>query len=314
MMNIVEAYIKFKKQLIIFISGLPACGKLKLAKKIKKDFNLKLLNQFDYYRKDYNVKTTLQDGTILINWYTDLAIDWTKLNEDIDKYKKDGIIVVGFSLPEDKFSQDIDFHLHLNIPKQLCMEKRKEFIEKNKDKNKYKEEFSLIGSVTEKLRMNQLIFPYYLESMKKSKINKFINIATMSDDEVYDTAFKYLIDFIEDFLYPETTVSTNSNTPKVSKVTKEQYKGSKKTDSSSLSFSGELLNKPKYSYDQDLDMITELTDKELDVDIGDGPIKLIPIDELQEELENVEEMEVEDYEYQESLENQDNQNNQLNSE
>ena len=308
-MNIVEAYIKFKNQLIIFISGLPACGKLKLAKKVKRDFNLKLLNQFDYYRKDYNVKTTLQDGTILINWYTDLAIDWIKLNEDIDKYKKDGITVVGFSLPEDKFDKkDIDFHLHLNIPKQLCMEKRKDFVEKNKDKDKYKEEFSLIGTVTEKLRMNQLIFPYYLESMKKSKINKFINIATMSDDEVYDTAFKYLIDFIEDYLYPEDTAS-NSNTPKVTKIKKNI---NIKTESSSLSFSGELLNRPKYSYDKDPDMITELTDKsDVDVDIGDGPIKFIPIDELQEELENVEEMEVEDYEYQE---NQDNQNNQLNSE
>jgi len=308
-MNIVEAYIKFKNQLIIFISGLPACGKLKLAKKVKRDFNLKLLNQFDYYRKDYNVKTTLQDGTILINWYTDSAIDWTKLNEDIDKYKKDGVIVVGFSLPEDKFDKkDIDFHLHLNIPKQLCMEKRKDFVEKNKDKDKYKEEFSLIGTVTEKLRMNQLIFPYYLESMKKSKINKFINIATMSDDEVYDTAFKYLIDFIEDYLYPEDTAS-NSNTPKVTKIKKNI---NIKTESSSLSFSGELLNRPKYSYDKDPDMITELTDKsDVDVDIGDGPIKFIPIDELQEELENVEEMEVEDYEYQE---NQDNQNNQLNSE
>ncbi|ARF09549.1 uridine kinase [Indivirus ILV1] len=287
-MNIIEAYIKFKEQLIIFISGLPACGKLKLAKKIRRDFKLKLINEFDYYNKDYNVTTKLHDGTELINWYTDDAINWDKLNADIDDSKKDGVIVVGFALPEDKIKVDVDYHLHVNIAKQLCMEKRKEFVEKHKDK--YKEEFSIIGTQTEKLKMNQLIYPYYLESTKKSKINKFINITNMTDDEVYDKAFEYLIDFIEDFLYPEDSTSI---TPKVTQESKKTFKSGPKTETSSLSFSGELLTKPRYSYDKNLDMISELSDPD-EFKKGDGPIKFIPENEwLQAEEEIVEAIEEE---------------------
>ena len=113
-MNIVEAYIKFKGQLIIFISGLPACGKMRLAKTIHKDFNLKLIDQFNYYKEDYNVTTQLKDGTTLINWYTDDAIDWSHLNEDIEKFKTEGLIVVGFSLPDDRVTLKPDYHIHLN--------------------------------------------------------------------------------------------------------------------------------------------------------------------------------------------------------
>lgn len=294
-MNIVEAYIKFKGQLIIFISGLPACGKLKLARKVKRDFKLKLINEFDYYKKDYNTTIKLPDGTELVNWYTDNAIDWDNLNADIEKYKNEGVIVVGFSLPENRINKNlnVDYHIHLNIAKQVCMEKRKTFLEKNKDK--YKEEFDIIGTSTEKLKMNQLIYPYYLESTKKSKVDKFINITTMTDDEVYDIAFKHLIDFIEDFLYPEDTET--SVTPKVTKISKKQFDGPK-TESSSISFSGELLDRPQYSYDKDLNMVSELSESK-EFEKGDGPIKFVPMDEwtqVEEDIVEAIENELDEYE------------------
>ena len=43
-MNILEAYIKYNGQLIIFISGLTGCGKTKLAKKLAFDYKCKILN------------------------------------------------------------------------------------------------------------------------------------------------------------------------------------------------------------------------------------------------------------------------------
>ena len=278
-MNIIEAYIKYKGQLIILISGLPACGKLNLAKTIHKDFNLKLINQFDYYKKGYNKTITLHDGTTLINWYTDDAVDWEKLNKDIDENKDNGIIVVGFSLPADKITSNVDFHIHLNISKQACMDKRKAHVEKHKDK--HPQEYKILGTPLEKLKMNKLIFPYYLESVKKSKIQKFINMMDKSDAEIYDIAFNYIIDFIEDYLYPDSTQSnTTEKTPKVTKITKKPYT---QTEPESISMTGELLDKPEYLYDKELDMVTELSDPEdYDAEKGEGPIAFVDEEELEQ--------------------------------
>ena len=202
-MNIVEAYIKFKGQLLIFISGLPGCGKLELAKNISEDFKLKIIDQYNYYIQNYSETIKLPDGTEVINWYTDDAIDWDKFNQDIDEMKGDGLIVIGISFPEDKITSKPDYHIHLNISKQACVERRKMFLEKHKDDEKYTEDYNLMGSVVEKLKMNQLIFPYYLESIKKAKINKFLNINEMNNDAVYDAAFDALIDMIKKYLKQE---------------------------------------------------------------------------------------------------------------
>ena len=209
-MNIIEAYIKFKGQLLIFISGLPGCGKLELAKNISEDFKLKIIDQYNYYIQDYSFTTKLPDGTEVVNWYTDDAIDWDRFNQDIKAMKGDGLLVIGISFPEDKIESKPDYHIHLNISKQACVERRKMFLEKHKDEENYGEDYKLIGSVTEKLKMNQLIFPYYLESIKKAKINKFININEMNNDVVYDTAFDALIDMIKKYLKQDNGQSNKS--------------------------------------------------------------------------------------------------------
>ena len=124
--------------------------------------------------------------------------------------KGDGLLVIGISFPEDKIESKPDYHIHLNISKQACVERRKMFLEKHKDEENYGEDYKLIGSVTEKLKMNQLIFPYYLESIKKAKINKFININEMNNDVVYDTAFDALIDMIKKYLKQDNGQSNKS--------------------------------------------------------------------------------------------------------
>jgi uridine kinase len=279
-MNIVEAYIKYKGQLIILVSGLPGCGKLSLAKNIAHGLNLKLLDQVDYYKKVYDVKSTLPDGTNVINWYSDDAIDWELLNSDITKFKKEGIIVAGMSLPDDKLINKADFHIHLNVPKQVCVEKRREFLDKNKEK--YSQEYNIINTPTEKLIMNQLIFPYYVDTTKKAKINKFINAIDMTDEEIYDDAFDKIINMISEFLYPTTSQSIQSEstkTPKVSHVSKISS-DKPNVESDSLSASFELLDKPKYAYDKEseMDMVSSLSDSEGYDRKGDGPIKFVLVD------------------------------------
>ena len=255
-MNIVEAYIKFNGQLIILVSGLSGCGKLALAKNIARDLKIKLLDQHNYYKKDYNVVTSLPDGTKIINWYTDDAVEWDKFNDDVNKLKQEGIVVVGMSFSGTKLNFEPDYHIHLNISKQLCLEKRKEFLEKHKDE--YVDEYKVINTPTEKLIMNQFIFPYDLESTKNSKVNKFININELSDDQVYDVVFDVLKDFIQRWLdnYNKSTETMDNRTPKVSKVSKNV------TTDSTISASIELLDEPQYLYDRSSDMFEEYLDKE----------------------------------------------------
>jgi hypothetical protein len=253
-MNIVEAYIKFNGQLIILISGLSGCGKLALAKNISRDFKIKLLDQHNYYKKDYNVVTSLPDGTKIINWYTDDAIDWEKFNGDINNNKKDGVVVIGMSFPIDKLKFDPDYHVHLNINKQLCLEKRKEFLEKHKEE--YADEYKIINTPTEKLIMNQFIFPYDIESNKNSKINKFVNINNLSDDQVYDIVYDLLKDFIQKYLnHHDATTEAGAKTPKVSKVSRQD-------SSDTISASIELLDEPQYLYDRNSDMFEEYSDED----------------------------------------------------
>lgn len=263
-MNIIEAYIKYKGQLLLLISGLSGCGKLNLGKELADIFNITLIDEFNYYKKNYNEKIKLSNGDEIINWYTDDAIDWDRFNKDIDREKKNGVIVIGFSLPEDKIESSSDYHIHLNIPKQVCLEKRKIFLEKHKDT--YPDEYKLSGSDTEKLKMNKLIFPYYLESTKKSKINRFVNVGLSDDSDIYDKVFDMIIEFINEFLYGNNFVNSDSKTPKVSRVTHQ-------SDTDSISISSTLLDEPEPLYDKNLDMITLLSseDDEDDDDII-GPL------------------------------------------
>jgi hypothetical protein len=194
-MNIVEAYTKYNGQFIIFISGLLGCGKSSLATKISDNFKMTLIDQYDYKKKDYSEKKMLPDGTEHINWFTDDAIDWEKLNADINSNKSKGVIIVGTSLT-DKIKSKANFHLHLSIPKKICMTKRTALIQKNKER--YPEDFDFIGTPTESLKMNQMIFPYYLESKGKSSIDKYLNAVNMSSEQIYDEAWDTLIDYVKE--------------------------------------------------------------------------------------------------------------------
>lgn len=270
-MNIVEAFISLTGKLLIFITGLPGCGKHNLAKNIKKDFKIKLIDQTDYRKKDYIHTIKLPDGSNIINWYTDEAIDWERLNDDIDLFQKEGLLVVGLSLPNDKIKSKPNYHIHLNISKQTCLERRKIFYEKHKDK--YEEEYLNINSPIEKLKMNILIYPYYLESVTRSRVNKFININNIDDDQVYNIAFDALIDFIQNSINDinkSPSEEVQIKTPnKYIPITTE----SSKDCSLSIQIPNETEDEPKYMYDEELDMFDKYD--ETDYEKREGRIRFI---------------------------------------
>lgn len=197
-MNIIEAYIKFKQQLIIIISGISGCNKTSLAKKLSKELGLKLINQNDYLNPDYNVIVMLPNDTKIINWHNDDAVLWDKFNDDI--INSTGAIVSGFSFPVDKLKFIPDYHIHITITKQSCIKKRQEFLKKHKDDPKYVTEFNEIGTPIENYKFNQLAYPYYMESVKNMKVNKFINANKLSNDEIINDAWNSIISFVQKYI------------------------------------------------------------------------------------------------------------------
>ena len=197
-MNIVEAYTLFKGQLIIMISGLSGCGKSNLAKRISRDFKIKHINQFEFYKTDYNKEVELPDGTSVTNWNTHDAIDWDKFNNAVNSEKSKGVVISGFALPDDHLDFKPDYHINLSISKKECLDRRREVLKKNK--KKYKDEYELINTPVEKNKFYNLTVPFYEESLKNSKVNKFINIKDMDSKQVYDAVFDMIIDFIQTWL------------------------------------------------------------------------------------------------------------------
>lgn len=285
-MNIVEKYIDVNKQFVIFISGLPGCGKQELGAFIARDLKFTLLNEYDYYKKNYDEKITLKDEEgnelELINWFTDMAIDWDKLNMDINKYKNEGVVVIGMSLPKDKITSVVDFHIHLNISKQVSMEKFRDYVELNKDK--YPEMFDIIGTPMEKLQMNKLIYPYYLETTKLALINKYITVKEMNHDEVYDMAFDILMAFVQKSL-DDITGNVDKKVNKKEYIKKEKVNvENKKNMNTDIVL--ELLDEPKYSYDDEIDMVKKYDDTSDDDSSDEDDMDNITSDDLSSVSEN----------------------------
>jgi len=97
-MNVVEAYIKFNGQLVIYIAGLSGCGKTILAEKIHKNFRIHMIKQINYYKKDYDTKVELPNGKKVTNLYTYDAFDWDRLIRDIEAVKSEVVVVAGVAL------------------------------------------------------------------------------------------------------------------------------------------------------------------------------------------------------------------------
>jgi len=267
-MNVVEAYIKNNKKLLIFISGLhPGSGKSEISKNINRDFKINCINQKDYISKNYKNKVKLPNGKEVINYDSDDSIDWDKFNKDIKKLQKKGLVVNGMSFNKDKIKVKPDFHIHLSISKKNNLLKRKELIENDK-------KYSNMDYDEIKLVMNQLTYPYYLETLNKSNINKFINTNKYNQEQVYDQVFDSLMEFIFDNLYKD-----RKDKPKY----KKQFDESKKYESSSDT--DELPNESSEEQSNDnSEKMEEIINSQEQINEEDDDIKLLESDSEEKEL------------------------------
>jgi adenylate kinase family enzyme len=206
-MNVLEAYIKYKKQFIILVSGFSGSGKTLLAKNIERDFKVKYINLNNYYKEDYNVTMEMktEEGSVnVVDWDNPDAIDWDKFNKDVEELieKKEGVVISGFGFYDDKIKFKPDMHIHIKISKDKLLENRHKFLEENEG-HKLNE---LKDTKLELQILNRMSYPHYIKSIAgtgNGKIHKFINASEMDNDKIYDSSFEYIIDRIEKFLYTD---------------------------------------------------------------------------------------------------------------
>lgn len=196
--NIIDAYLKYNKQFIIIISGLSGTNKSKICQKISSIINFFYLNSRDYIQKNKYEEIELSNKKTVKLWHD---YNWDEIIKKINENKNKGIIICGDYFPSDKLDNlYIDQHYHIKISKQNLIKKRLEYIHNSKKKEE-KEEF--YDDETENLIINQLTYPYYLDIIQKSKINKFINVNEMlelNDNEYLDKIANIIVDNIIEYI------------------------------------------------------------------------------------------------------------------
>jgi hypothetical protein len=200
--NIIGAFLKYNRQLVILISGLSGTNKSKISQNLSKELDIKYLNTRDYIDKDKYEEVELPNGDKVKIWK---EYKWDDLIKDINKEKEKGVIISGEYFPKDKFSDiKVDLHLHIKLNKQNIINKRLEYIHSQNEENKKK----FYSDDTESLIINQIIYPEYLESFQKSQINRFINANEYYElkeneynekvtDRLFDEIIKYIVEFLK---------------------------------------------------------------------------------------------------------------------
>ena len=164
-------YLLLKQQIgqgnkIIGIGGISGSGKSTLGKQIAEKLNGVYIDQ-DWFFKKNKPQIKLSDGSTTSNWDCMEAIDISAMNDRIKKELKNHNIIVigGFALWDEWFEQDIkpNIHFHIKIPKELSLETRL------KVKN-----FGSEARKKQELIFNELVYPFYQETLKNSKIDHMI--------------------------------------------------------------------------------------------------------------------------------------------
>lgn len=214
-MNIVEAYIKFRGQLVILVTGISGSGISHLAKNISSDLKINSLSYAKFCKPDYNEKVKLPDGSEITNWDTDDTIDWDKFNAEINQLKSKGVVAYNQSFPVDRLDPNlqVDAQIQIRLSKQNLFARRQKYIQDHPEECK-----DIANRNQELLIFNRYTFPYYLQTSETNRItkninaNEFVNLPEQEyDDKLADEAFDYLMNIINKWLERYSNETSNQN-------------------------------------------------------------------------------------------------------
>lgn len=201
-MNIVEAFIKKYSQLIILIIGMPCTNKSEIAKELKTDLNIPIININSYLNKSKYDEVIFQNIKFKIYDFSE-NYDWEKFNFDVNSLKTSGVIIYGNYLDLSKINFKYDFAFFYSMNVLLCKKilNEKKIINFNES-----EPISQTINSKEKIYFDNIFNPKYQEIKKKIKFNKFFNIKKDTTfDDSYNELFDLLMNLIESKLKNQIT-------------------------------------------------------------------------------------------------------------
>lgn len=153
---------------LFLISGLSGTGKTTLGKYIASKHNATFVDQDSYYKKNKPL-ITLSNGTTVKNWDCVEAIDWNLMIKDIMSLLEDtDVILVGFALRPKELnilSTKVKYHVELiygNNDIDYCKQSRCQA--------------KKIDCVQDSLIVDEVVWPFYLETRKKIHPNVVIPV------------------------------------------------------------------------------------------------------------------------------------------
>lgn len=218
--NIYDAYLYKYKKLILIITYTPGLDISDLITDISQSFNMRTikLEGPDMIKKDnleqYNYKKINNDVATILKENDD------KLNSIFKGYYGQGILLYGLSFPKSKIEFRADLHLHLSVSQKM-------FIKLNS---------GVEGS----------LYDSFKDILSQNIINKYYNLKTDMTDEINDTIFYKIIDFIEQKVYGKNYEEYSTK----NKMSKEETQ----TEQSELS--NTLSQTNDFKYDSIVDEIT----------------------------------------------------------
>lgn len=184
-MNILEAFIKKYKQLIILIIGLPCSNKSEIAKELKTDLKIPIININNYLIKNKFKKVEFDGVKFKIHDHTE-NYDWDKFNTDIDELKSSGVIIYGNYIDMTKIDFKVDFSFFYSMNTTLC----KKIINEKKLLN-------FTNPEDEKIYFEKIFNPKYEELKSRIKFNKFFNI---KENQIFSNSYDELFDLLMELI------------------------------------------------------------------------------------------------------------------
>ena len=245
-MNIIEAYTILRNKLIIVLVGIPGCGITKTAGYLSSKIQLPIINQTDYYKKDYKNMMQVSDTLNINNWDSPDAIDWDEFNKDVIEDGSEGIIVIMHNITKEFFQFEPDVCIELTINDDTCIGQKKLILKKENPN---------IPNKVVRLIYDNITLPEYNKSLENIEFdNKYTVQSNTKHDKLANTISKLIFNKIKNFFNDTNNhdkmikvFSNQDNTKRLETIHKQYNDWLDKIDETSLKedkdtshFSGEI--------------------------------------------------------------------------
>ena len=192
-MNIIEAYTILRNRLIIVLVGIPGCGITKTAGHLSKRIQLPIINQSDYYKKDFSNMMQVSDNLNINNWDSPNAIEWEEFNKDVIEDGSDGIIVVMHNITKEFLQFEPDVCIQLTISDDICIGQKKSILKK---------ENPTISNKIVRLIFNNITLPEYQKSLVNIHFdNEYTVQGNTKHDKLANTIMKLVFNKIKNYFF-----------------------------------------------------------------------------------------------------------------